>query len=93
MSGNTSDVFVSLLVKITSRSDLFFYCKPIGIEENIMTLYGLFVLETLVHLKCHVLSLFECRSNVCNCNTRNKSSLDVPVGLKKLQTLMYIKLR
>lgn len=46
MSGNPSDVVVSLLhrkdVKIISRSDLFFYCKPIGIEENIMTLYGLF---------------------------------------------------
>lgn len=80
--GSSSGVSDMLLiqknaVRILAGAKLRDHCRPLFVQESVLTVYCLFVLNVLVEIKKSVSSL-NLRSDVHMHNTRNQNKIDVP---------------
>lgn len=73
-------------IRIVAGAKRLDHCEPIFKAESLMTVYNLFIFQTLIKTK-EELGALELRSDIHSYNTRSKQDLNVPfVRLKKLQS-------
>lgn len=84
-SSHAEEVFLmqkKALRVISGAADLD-HCKPLFIESKILTLYSLYIYQSIVHLRNNIDQL-SFRADIHNYNTRSKNNVDLPhVRLEK----------
>lgn len=78
-SSHTSDILLlqKKAVRILSGAGYLEHCKPLFIEQEILTVANLYIFTILIHTKTH-LQEFNCRKDIHSHNTRQKSQIDIP---------------